>query len=307
MSPAPERPALLAALERSWARGEWTWRDDIVSIVGVLSRKDRAAALRWFPRVPEAASFAEARTRANLLTALKDLDGARGEWVAARARLGLTEDQEVAAFDAWRQLGGEGTAGAPAWWTTARGFWQRKGADFPAWGADLSRHLASHPYDRHSARVVYRSLAPAPERLVAPAALASQGVEDSVSRWRIARAELPRGAPAARAALHSTWFDPDELRQRRFPSAEAEGLLADLARIGAATREESLAERALSALEDRRAASVPALREELSALRRKASPRPETLLGDGGTVTRLLPKDLTWDLYARVLNAEDVP
>ena len=304
---ASERPALLAALERSWSRGEWTWRDDIVAIVSVLSRKDRPTALKWFSRVPEAASFQEAQARASLLYALKDVDGARGEWVAARARLGLTEDQEVAAFDAWRQLGGEGTAGAPAWWTTARGFWQRKGADLSTWGGELSAHLAAHPYDRHSARVVYRSLAPAPERFVAPAALASQGVEDSVSRWRIARAELPRGAPAARAALRSTWFDADELRQRRFSAAEAEGLLADLARIGAATREESLAERALSALEDRRAASVPALREELAALRRGASPRPETLLGDGSTVARLLPKDLTWDLYARVLNAEDVP
>ena len=123
----------------------------------------------------------------------------------------------------------------------------------------------------------------------------------------MARAELSRSPSAARAALRSTWFDPDELRQRRFPSAEIEGLLGDLVRIGAATSEESLVERALSALEDRRAASVPALRTEVAALRRQAAPRPETLLGSGIATTRLLPKDLTWDLYARVLNAEDVP
>jgi hypothetical protein len=107
--------------------------------------------------------------------------------------------------------------------------------------------------------------------------------------------------------LLSTWLDPDELRRRRFPSAEAEGLLADLARIGAATREESLVDRALSALEDRRAASLPGLRAEIASLRREAAPRPETLLGGGTAVVRLLPKDLTWDLHARVLNAEDVP
>lgn len=307
LKPAAERPLLLAELELGWARGEWYGRDQIAALVAVLARKDRAAGLKWFTRLAEPTSFPEARQRATLLIALKDIDGARGEWVAARARMGLTQDQELAAFDAWRQLGGESVAGAPAWWTTARPFWLKKGSDFAAWGGDLARHLALHPYDRHAARVVYRSLSPVPDRLVAPAALASGGTDDSVSRWRVARAELSRSPEAARAALRSTWFDPDELRRRRFPSAEAEALLADLVRIGAATRDENLVGRALSALEDRRAASVPALRVELASLRRQASPRPETLLGSGVAITRLLPKDLTWDLYARVLNAEDVP
>jgi tetratricopeptide (TPR) repeat protein len=307
LKPAPERAALLADLERSWTRGEWSGREEIAALVGVLARKDRAAGLRWFARLPEPAYFQEVRDRATLLVALKDVEGAKREWVAARARAGLTEDQEVSAFDAWRQLGGDSAAGAPSWWTTARGFWQRKGSDFAAWGGDLAKHLAAHPYDRHAARVVYRSVAPAPERFVAPAALASSGAEDSVSRWRVARAELARSATAARAALRSTWFDPDEIRQRRFPAVEAEGLLGDLARIGAAAREESLAERALSALEDRRATSLPAVTADVAALRRRAAPRPETLLGGGVSVTRLLPRDLTWDLYARVLNAEDVP
>lgn len=307
LKPPAERPLLLAELERSWARGEWTGHDQIAAIVAVLARKERAAGLKWFARIPEPVHFAEARQRATLLVAMKDVDGARGEWVAARARMALTQDQELSAFDAWRQLGGDSVAGAPAWWTTARPFWLRKGSDFGAWGGDLAKHLALHPYDRHAARVVYRSLTPAPERFVAPAALASGGAEDSVTRWRIARAEFARSPAAARAALRSTWLDPDELRQRRFPSTEAEGLLGDLARIGAALRDENLAERALSALEDRRAASVPALRVELAALRLKAAPRPGTLLGSGVALTRLLPKDLTWELYARVLNAEDIP
>jgi hypothetical protein len=307
LKPPAEHPLLLVELERSWARGEWAGRDQIAALVAVLARRDRAAGLKWFARIPEPVTFAEARERATLLVALKDVDGARGEWVAARARMALTEHQELASFDAWRQLGGDSMAGAPAWWTTARPFWQRKGADFASWGGELAKHLALHPYDRHSARVVYRSLAPAPERFVAAATLASGGTEDSVSRWRVARAELARSPLAARAALRSSWFDPDELRQRRFPSAEAEGLLGDLARIGAAAHDESLAERALAALEDRRGSSVPMLRVELAALRRQAAPRPETLLGSGVAMARLLPKDLTWDLYARVLNAEDVP
>lgn len=307
LKPATERPLLLAELERSWARGEWSSREEIGALVAVLARKDRATAQKWFARLPLPTDYTQARERAALLVALKDVEGARGEWVAARARLSLTQTEELAAFDAWRQLGGDPVASAPAWWTAARSFWQRKGADFAAWGGDLARHLARHPYDRHSARVVYRSLAPAPELLVAPAAIAAGGTEDSVSQWRVARAELPRSPAAARGALHSTWFNPDEIRQRRFPPAEAEGLLGDLARLGAATGEESLAERALAALEDRHAASVPAVRADLATLRRKGAPRPETLLGGGVAVTRLLPKDLTWDLYARVLNAEDVP
>lgn len=306
VKPAAERAALLAELERSWARGEWPSRDEIAGIVGILARKDRAAATKWFARLPLPSYFAEARQRAQLLVALKDVEGAKAEWVSARARLGLTEEQELSAFDAWRRLAGAPVASAPAAWTAAAAFWQRKG-DFAAWGGDLAKHLALHPYDRHAARVVFRSLAPAPEAVVAPAAIAAAGAEDSVARWRVARAELARSPAAARAALRSAWFDPDEIRRRRYPSSEAEGLLADLARIGAATNEGGLLDTALSALEDRHATALAALRPELDALRRKASPRPETLLGSGLAVTRLLPKDLTWDLHARVLNAEDVP
>ncbi len=306
-TPSSGRPALVAELERSWARGEWTSREGIAAATRLLARFDRAAALRWFRRMPEAAFFTEARERAEFLELLGDADGARGEWVAARARLGLTEDQEIAAFDAWRRISGTAAAGAPTWWNRARAFWLKEPAALAAWGGELTAHLAAHPYDRHAARVVARSLAPAPERFVAPASLASGGADENVTRWRVVRAELARGADAARAALASTWFDADTLRQGGFPAAEVEGLLADLARIGAATSEEALAERALSALEDLRPASLPALRTELGALRRKAAPRPETLLGNGATVARLLPRDLTWDLYARVLNAEDVP
>jgi len=307
LTPPSGRAARLEELERSWARGEWSDRSELVSVVTLLAGVDRPAAIRWFRRIPEPVYFSEVRDRADLLVALHDEDGARGEWVAARARLALTEEQELAAFDAWRSLGG-GASSAPTWWTAARPFWEKDPAALAAWGGELARHLVDHPYDRHAARVVTRSLAPAPARFVAPATLASGGADEAAAGWRVARAELPRGARAARAALRSTWFDADELRGRERPDAEVDGLLADLARIGASTGEESLAERALSALEDRRSPSVASLRAELDGLRRAAAPRPEPLLGGSGRpVVRLLPKDLTWDLYARVLNAEEVP
>jgi len=307
LTPAAGRAARLEELERSWARGEWGDRRELVSVVALLAGVDRPAAIRWFRRLPDPTYFSEVRDRAGLLVALHDADGARGEWVAARARLSLSEEQELAAFDAWRSLGG-GAASAPTWWTTARAFWEKDPAALATWGGELARHLVDHPYDRHSARVVTRSLAPAPARFVAPATLASGGADEAAAGWRVARAELSRDVRAARAALRSTWFDADDLRGRDRPDAEVDGLLADLARIGAATGEEGLAERALSALEDRRSPSAPALRTELEALRLAAAPRPEPFLGGSGRpVVRLLPKDLTWDLYARVLNAEDVP
>ncbi|MBP7675898.1 MAG: hypothetical protein KBB14_06205 [Thermoanaerobaculia bacterium] len=307
LTPASGRTARLEELERSWARGEWGDRSELVSVVALLAAVDRPAAIRWFRRLPDPAYFSEVRDRSDLLVALHDANGARGEWVAARARLSPTEEQELAAFAAWRALGG-GAASAPAWWTAARAVWEKDPAALSAWGGDLARHLVDHPYDRHSARVVTRSLAPAPARFVAPATLASGGADEAAAGWRVARAELSRGARAARAALRSTWFDADELRGRAHPGTEVDGLLADLARIGAATGEEGLAERALSALEDRRSPSVNALRSELEILRLAAAPRPEPFLGGSGRpVVRLLPKDLTWDLYARVLNAEDVP
>ena len=298
----------LVDLERSWARGEWASRDELVAVVRALARSARPTALRWFPRLPEATSFAEARDRAELLAALGDTAGARGEWVAARARLGLTEDEELAAFDAWREVGGDGTAGAPSFWTAARPFWAKDPAALATWGGELARHLAAHPYDRHAARVVTRSLAPAPERFVAPGALAAQGFGAAAPGWRAAREALPRSARAAAAALHSTWLDVDELGRQPVPPAEIEGVLADLARIGVSSGEAGLAETALAALEDRRAPSLAAIRAELTALKRKVAPRPEPYLGtDRRYAVRLLPKDLTWDLYARVLNAEDVP
>ncbi|HMM36562.1 MAG TPA: hypothetical protein PKA62_17785, partial [Thermoanaerobaculia bacterium] len=113
LTPATGRAARLDELERSWARGEWGDRREFVSVVGPLAGIDRPAAIRWFRRLPDPAYFSEVRDRSDLLVALHDENGARGEWVAARARLALTEEQELAAFDAWRALGG-GAASAPA-------------------------------------------------------------------------------------------------------------------------------------------------------------------------------------------------
>ncbi len=312
LAPSPEEKArLLSALERSWVQGEWSDDETLVALARTLARHDRDTARRFLSRAAPASSFTLARERAAALVALRDVEGARAEWVAARARLPLTRAEETRAFDAWRQLGpeppGKGAApGTPAAWVTARSFWQRKGSDLESWGAELAAHLAKHPYDRLAARVVLRSLAPAREEVVAPADLAIGGSDD-VPGLRIARSVLPRSPEAARFALRSSWISAAQLTARRFPAAEVDGTLADVARIGAATRDAAMADRALSALEDRRAASIAALRKELAQLTARAAPRPDLYKGRGTSVTRVLPRDLTWDLYARVLNGEDVP
>ena len=45
-SPSSERPALLAALVRSWARGEWDSREGIAAVARLLAKRDRPATLR---------------------------------------------------------------------------------------------------------------------------------------------------------------------------------------------------------------------------------------------------------------------
>ena len=88
--------------------------------------------------------------------------------------------------------------------------------------------------------------------------------------------------------------------------AEIDGLLVDVARIAAATADRELLTSTLSSLTERRFAGVTALRAELGADVLKAGPKPETVRKENGRLVPLLPRDLTWDLYARVLNAEGV-
>ncbi|HEV8267873.1 MAG TPA: hypothetical protein VGR00_06560, partial [Thermoanaerobaculia bacterium] len=121
------------------------------------------------------------------------------------------------------------------------------------------------------------------------------------------RSELSRSPRAAKSALGSIWLDADDLKRRRYPRAEIDALLADVARIGAATSDTALAEKALTQLEARGAAIASDLRKETGLARAKASPKVETVRALAGGFESLRPRDLTWNVYARILDAAEVP
>ncbi|MEO6326992.1 MAG: hypothetical protein ABIT01_08230 [Thermoanaerobaculia bacterium] len=302
-----ERSLVLTELDRSWTRGEWS-PATAESVAAMLVEHDVAAAQRWLGRLDEAASFAAVERRARLLIRLKEPARARLEWTAARARLAFSRDEELRAFDAWRHIQDPAAAppGTPAAWLSALEFWKKKASDLDVWGDTLAAHLVRHPYDALAARVVLRSLAPAREEFVAPALplLANPG---EVPALRIARHEFRRSERSARHVLGQVDVDATDLRRRRFFRAEIDGALSDVARIAAKTSDASLLERSLAQLQQRNAPGVHALRTELGVMERKNAARPQTVIATGASFQALRPRDLTWDVYTRILNTEEVP
>ncbi|MBL8113021.1 MAG: hypothetical protein JNK60_09065, partial [Acidobacteria bacterium] len=303
LSTTPEAVAqTVAGLELAWARGDSLSEEDRRTLVKLLVPKSPEAVARWIPRLAPADSFAAAKQRAEVFVAKKDFDAARKEWTDARKRLPLSRDEERDAFDAWRKTSGTPTASAsPAPWMRALAFWQKKGPALSQWGGELAAHLQKQPYDRLAARVVLRSLAPAPETAVAPALLALQA-SDEVGAFRIARVELARSPRAAKNALNGGTPRARALAQRSYPRAEIDALLADTARIGAGSGDSALVNSSLAQLEERKALVPGPLREELQALRARFAAPAAGIAPPG-----LRPRDLTWALYSRVLSVEKVP
>lgn len=300
---------LVAALERSWVRGELVFDVERAAVARLLVGRDDDAALRWAGRLSPPATLEDVRTRATILVRLKRFDEARAAWTDARARLPLDRDEEAAAFDEWRRVPtppATAAPGTPGDWANALAFWQRKGAELDRWGGGLTAHLETSPYDRNAARAALRSLAPAPESIVAPAAATLGGWSD-VTGWRAGRFDLSRSARSARSLVTSTHVSLRSLRNRRFPKAEIEGLLSDLARIGAEAGPDAMVDQALSALEDLGSPSTPALRAELVQRRARRVSPPDLSLGVTATLAPLRPRDLTWETYSRLLDAEVRP
>ena len=74
-----------------------------------------------------------------------------------------------------------------------------------------------------------------------------------------------------------------------------------------ATGDASLVDHSLLQLEERKAQSVTALRKELGIEKARSAAKPDVVRASGNAFSALLPRDLTWDLYAKVLSAEEVP
>lgn len=304
-----EVATLVTTLERSWVRGELSLDFERAALARLLVGRDDAAALRFAGRLSPSVTIDDVRTRTVILVRLKRFDEARAAWVDARARFPLDRDEEAAAFDEWRRVPSTPAAtvpGTPRDWASALVFWQSKGSELDRWGDALARHLGESPYDRNAARSVLRSLAPAPESIVAPAAACLGGWGD-VTGWRAARFELARSARSARGLVTSTGVSLRSLRARRFARAETEALLADLARIGTEAGPESLASQSLSALEDLSSPLAGPLRAELADRRARLATPPDAALGLTASLAPLRPRDLTWETYSRFLDAEVRP
>lgn len=302
------------ALERAWIRGEYFSFADKAGLVGALFPKDPAAARTWFTRMERASDLATMRKRSELLVTLGRPEDAAREWIETRTTLRQSPQIDLQSFDAWRRLpaakAGTSAPAAPDAWQKAAAFWKKPAAELdPAWGESFAAHLAKSPYDRLAARNVLRSLAPARADYVEPAVAALNSSED-VAAWRIARSVRPRSAVAARNALPSQTVDVNSLRTRRFLKTEIEGLLSDLARIGAANELDGLVSKATAGLDVIKPGASRALQPELTALKQSLTASrgaASQAFLRGGQYLPIRPRDLDWALYARVLNQEKVP
>ena len=293
---------VLQQLERDWAGREWTDNGDRLALANLLAERDEAAAWRWFGRLEEARNLENVRSRSALLLKLKKVDLARSEWIES-LRLPLSRPEELTAFDGWRQLPAGGSEAPPSW-KAAAVFWRKKAPDYPLWSGELATHLVKSPYDRLAARSVLRSLAPASEEAVIPAVAALDSTQD-VSSWRIVGEAASRSLRGASAFLPGTSVSLADLRKRRFPKTEIDGLLRTLARVGAAEGKTSLVDQSVAALEDLAVAPVGPLRAEVARIRRSLVPPPSVVRGEAGMWVYLRPADLNWDLYSKILTGEE--
>ena len=126
--------------------------------------------------------------------------------------------------------------------------------------------------------------------------------DQALLRLRTARGRLASSARAASTALGP--LDPGslarDLRRRRIPSAEIQGVLADLARL--AVRTGQRAEAAVAVLEDVKREEAAKLRAELRELEKPAGP-PAPYRLEAGRPSPYRPRDLDWSVVAAALAA----
>jgi hypothetical protein len=302
-----ERTALAAEMDRAFLRGDLR-TDELAAAADAAARFLPAEAPRWLARVPPAYGFEAVAARARTLRRLGDRSGAARALSDARPRGAWTAAEEVRAFDLWRNVAPPAPSRdeAPAAWVAARVFWTDKAADV---GSKLAAHLRAHPFDVRAAPAALRSVSPADDdsaRLAAAVLRESArdagedaGGDDSVLRVRAARGFLAGSPTAARTALggiDARWLW-GELRRRRFPAAEVQGALVDVARIERGA--ERTDGRAMAVLEDLDPAAARALRAEP----REPGSGPWLYRIDAGRPAPWRPRDLDWSVLARALEA----
>ncbi|HXC17007.1 MAG TPA: hypothetical protein VNV60_06150 [Holophagaceae bacterium] len=305
LAPAPERSALAQELDEAWFRGDVA-PEQAGALAETLAATLPSESPRWLDRWPQTAGFAQAQTRARVLTALHQPQAAARALIADRRASIWTMDEEAGAFDAWRKLGAPGAEAAPAAWRGALPAWQGKADEAVLF---LDTRLNAQPADFLAARAALRSITPADRDALDRSRLAMtvttrSSVDGPILDLRAARGFLARSPQAARAALNSASADDLAriLVRRRYRSADINAALGDLARIAFQTGDEAQLQSAFKALSDRHAPNAKALRAELVAPAAKAEP---FRMVDGRPVP-IRPRDLTWSLLTAVLKTEGV-
>jgi len=319
LAEGPEaRAGLAAELEQAWRRGEWS-PESLGPLVEALARSAPTEVPPWIVRWATPWSFDAVARRARVLARLKDNAGAARALAAGRSRGLWKSAEEVKAFDLWRGVAPvegapalgttPGAPSAPASWVAARAFWTKKAGEV---GTDLAVHLRAHPFDLLAARAALRTAGPGDSEALSLAARvlqqpAMESLGETESDQALLRLRSARGRLASSARAASTALGPADagslardLRRRRIPSAEIQGVLADLARL--AVRTGQRAEAAVAALEDLRREDAARLRAELRELEKPAGP-PAPYRLEAGRPAPYRPRDLDWSVVAAALAA----
>jgi hypothetical protein len=119
------------------------------------------------------------------------------------------------------------------------------------------------------------------------------------------RATSARSLNGASAFLPGDGVSLPDLRKRRFPKSEVDGLLRALALVGAASGKASLVDQSVAAVEDLGLAPTGPLLADVAKIRRSLQPPPRVVQSQASRWLYLRPADLSWDLYSRILTSEE--
>jgi hypothetical protein len=304
LAPAGERDSLIRELDQAWFRGEIP-ADQLGPLARTLATVQPAQVSLWLSRWPRTLAADQARERGAILALVKDPAGATRILADTRSQAIWNLEDEIQSFDDWRRWAGPDSPG-PAYWREAMALWASK-------PPSLKDRLQAHPQDVLAARSALRTLAPLDAETAFRVAQvltrnrrrpeSDREGDQALLQLKAARQVLGRSWRAAQATL-GPWALDTELQlliKRRYKSAEINQTLADLARLASKAGNGPVAQAALGLLTERKAADLPALRAALAA---DAQVRPETFRIQDGQAKPLRPRDLSWEMLAKVLKAE---
>jgi hypothetical protein len=300
---APEaRPALLKSLDRSWFMGQ-VEPDDMGALAKAIAKYAPKSAPLWLKRWTANNTLRHAKQRASVYMILKQPKDAAKVYIDARQRTLWGAADDWAAFNEWRRLDA-GQAG-PELWQSALKFWKGNSP------ISLAGHLKAHPLDCFSAASLLETPKGASED---DGARAEQSLRPFISddgvyallRLKAARHWLPTSWRTAAWCInggssHGSRADDYLQPMKKLKPDDANGAMADLARIYRQSGDKEQTRAALLLLQDRNYSGINALWAELD------KPLPEKIVDyrmANGRPAPIMPKDLTWALLEKLMEGK---